>query len=132
MLIRPQGPQPLNDTEAHATAPVNGNTRRLIEDKELRILVDNGFAQGLLQIRRRPPHFLGRPDPYRGNPDLVVRLQTRVGACTMAVYADFAFADNPVNLAARNVSQALVHIVIQTLSRLVLADLKVPTPVRRE
>src|SRR5689334_18354535 len=108
-LVWTQGPQGLDNAKAHPAAAVDGDARGLVNHEQPVIFMDDGFADGLLQVGGGAANLLRRPDPHGRNPDLVVSLQPGVGARAVAVYADFTFADNPVNLAPGHLPQSLVY-----------------------
>jgi hypothetical protein len=55
-----------------------------------------------------------------------VRLEASIGARTVAIYADLALANNPVNAAPGQVTQQLVDEVVEALAGLILGHFQVP------
>src|ERR1700676_1239359 len=105
---------------------MDGNTGRLVQDQKLVVLVDDCFAHPLLELCRRAADLFGRTYTDGGNPDLVMCLQPGVRPRPVAVNADLTFADYPVNTAPRDVTQVLVHEVVEALPSLLFTDLELP------
>ncbi len=123
-LSRSQGAERLDHAKADAAAAVNRDTRGLVDHDQMRVLVHDGGANGLQHAGRWPGRRatvgLTRFGSWLGthgrDPDLVARLQPRLGAGSTAVDPHLSLADDAVNPAARNAPQHLLDEVVEALA----------------
>ncbi len=105
IFLRTRGAQGLDDTEAHATAAVHGDTRRLVDHQQLRILVHDGVAHARNQRFRRAPWRCSGTGFHRRHAHDVVCLQPCVRLGALAVHAHLALANHSKNMGLRHVGE---------------------------
>src|SRR2546429_6577228 len=74
-VVRAQGPQRLDDTEAQPTAAVDRDPGGLVEHQELLVLVDDRLADAFALLRRRLARLARRQHAHRRDAGAVPGLQ---------------------------------------------------------
>ena len=107
---------------------MHGDPGGLVEHQQLRVLVHDRLPDARQQLLRGPGGLGRSPrrcQAHRGDANLIARVQARFGPRALAVHAHLALADHAVDAAARQVAQALLHVVIEALPGLLGAHLAV-------
>src|SRR2546430_9355708 len=100
-VVRAQGPQRLDDTEAQPTAAVDRDPGGLVEHQELLVLVDDRLADAFAQLRRRLARLAPRQHAHRRDADAVLGLQAWLRAGAAPRSAHLPPSDDAVDAASR-------------------------------
>src|SRR5207253_10013900 len=111
-VVRAQGPQRLDDTEAQPTAAVDRDPGGLVEHQELLVLVDDRLADAFAQWRRRLARLSPRQHARRRDEDSGLELQECPEASAAPLYANRAPADDAVDAAAWQPRETLLGVGI--------------------
>src|SRR2546430_3184661 len=93
-VVRAQGPQRLDDTEAQPTAAVDRDPGGLVEHQELLFLVDDRLADAFAQLRRRLARLAPRQHAHRRDFDAVLLLAAGLQAGAAPGYAHHPLSDD--------------------------------------
>ncbi len=118
--------QGFDHPEAHPAPAVYGDSRRLVEDDERFILVDDTLIDALDERVRSAPGMLSGVDPDRRDAYDVARLEALLGLGPAGIDADLTLADQPVQAALRNLLQVPAEPGVESLPCPVAPDLDLP------
>ena len=122
-FARPRGAQEFDRSEADAAAAVAGDSRRLVDDEEIAVLVQDGRLDPRSLCRGRDAGLGALGLSYRRNADGVAGGEPQVGLCALPVDADPAGAQQSIDEAFRDPFQACRQEVIDALAIPVLGHL---------
>jgi hypothetical protein len=121
--LRSRGAQALDHAVRDAAAAVDGDAGRLVQRDEVVVLVED---RELLARPRGPGRTRGRrrrlPGPDRRQPDAVALGQPGIRACALAVHANLAGPDDPVEVALGHALERLGEEIVEALARGRLVD----------
>jgi hypothetical protein len=105
---------------------VDGDAGGLIEHEQVLILVHDGGLDTRDELPWGLSRLPGWGQPYGGDTDPILGLQTPLGTRPVAVHADLSLADHPVHTASRDATEVPLEVVVEALSGLLLGDLEMP------
>src|SRR5690606_10411717 len=117
-LLRPRGPQHLDDARTHAAATVDREPGRLVDDEQVLVLEEHGERAGAPCARRRGHPWRGRGglDPQGRYADRVAGLEARVGPGPATVDPHLAITDHAMEMAARDPAALAGKEIVQSLA----------------
>ena len=129
LAVRPGGPQGLDHAVRHAAAAVHRDARRLVQDQQVLVLVDDGGGEQVLQRlagRAVTPAAAARlRTTHRGQPDPVAGCDTLVGLGALAVHPHLALAQQAVDVGPRHALQDPDQEIVEPLPGIALAGVDV-------
>ena len=126
LAVRTQDAQGVDGPETQTRARVHRQPRRLVEHQQVRVLVENASGKLVEQALRDRGRRRRLLEAKRRNAQQVALAQAVLGLDPLLVDPYLALANDPVEPALRQVLQGFRQVVVESLPRLLRADLDQP------